>query len=68
MSTWSEPQPDSRFAVVGGLRIHYKRAGGGPALVLLHGSASSLQHFDSVADLLSKSFDVIRPDLLRLHR
>ncbi|MGW3095135.1 alpha/beta fold hydrolase [Streptomyces sp. NPDC001102] len=63
MSTWSEPQPDSRFVVVDGLPIHYKRAGHGPALVLLHGSASSLQHFDRAADLLSDSFDVIRPDL-----
>lgn len=63
MSTWSEPQPDSRFVAVGGLRIHYKRAGHGPALVLLHGSASSLQHFDRAAALLSESFDVIRPDL-----
>ncbi|MFD8235985.1 alpha/beta fold hydrolase [Streptomyces sp. NPDC059696] len=63
MSTWSEPQSDSRFVVVNGLRMHYKRAGQGPALVLLHGSASSLQHFDRAADLLSESFDVIRPDL-----
>ncbi|MEU3889931.1 alpha/beta hydrolase [Streptomyces sp. NPDC029041] len=63
MSTWSDPQPDSRFITVGGLRIHYKRAGQGPALVLLHGSASSLQHFDHAAGLLSESFDVIRPDL-----
>jgi len=63
MSTWSEPQPDSRFVEVDGLRIHYKRAGHGPALVLLHGSASSLQHFDRATDLLSNSFDVIRPDL-----
>ncbi|MEU2265645.1 alpha/beta hydrolase [Streptomyces olindensis] len=63
MSTWSEPQPDSRFVAVGGSRIHYKRAGHGPALVLLHGSASSLQHFDRAAALLSESFDVIRPDL-----
>ncbi|MDN0198855.1 alpha/beta hydrolase [Streptomyces sp. S.PNR 29] len=63
MSTWSDPQPDSRFIAVGGLRIHYKRAGHGPALVLLHGSASSLQHFDRAAGLLSESFDVIRPDL-----
>ncbi|MFE1837354.1 alpha/beta fold hydrolase [Streptomyces sviceus] len=63
MSTWSEPQLDSRFVVVDGLRLHYKRAGHGPALVLLHGSASSLQHFDRAADLLSESFDVIRPDL-----
>ncbi|MFD4599858.1 alpha/beta fold hydrolase [Streptomyces sp. NPDC058464] len=63
MSVWSEPQPDSRFVLVDGLRIHYKRAGYGPAVALLHGSASSLQHFDRVADLLSDSFDVIRPDL-----
>lgn len=63
MSTWSEPQSDSRFVAVDSLRIHYKRAGRGPALVLLHGSASSLQHFDRAADLLSDSFDVIRPDL-----
>ncbi|KOV97286.1 alpha/beta hydrolase [Streptomyces sp. NRRL B-1140] len=63
MSTWSEPQLDSRFVVVDGLRMHYKRAGHGPALLLLHGSASSLQHFDRAADLLSESFDVIRPDL-----
>ncbi|MGW2835781.1 alpha/beta fold hydrolase [Streptomyces sp. NPDC001286] len=63
MSTWSEPQLDSRFVVVDGLRMHYKRAGHGPALVLLHGGASSLQHFDRAADLLSESFDVIRPDL-----
>ncbi|MEU1555566.1 alpha/beta hydrolase [Streptomyces scabiei] len=63
MSSWSEPQPDSRFAAVDGLRIHYKRAGHGPALVLLHGSGSSLQHFDRAAALLSEAFDVIRPDL-----
>ena len=63
MSIWSEPQPDSRFVDVDGLRIHYKRAGHGPVLVLLHGSASSLQHFDRAAELLSGSFDVIRPDL-----
>ncbi|MFK0108450.1 alpha/beta fold hydrolase [Streptomyces sp. NPDC091217] len=63
MSIWSDPQSDSRFVVVDGLRIHYKRAGHGPALVLLHGSASSLQHFDRATELLSESFDVIRPDL-----
>jgi pimeloyl-ACP methyl ester carboxylesterase len=63
MSSWSEPQSDSRFVVVDDLRVHYKRAGQGPAVVLLHGSASSLQHFDRAAALLSESFDVIRPDL-----
>jgi pimeloyl-ACP methyl ester carboxylesterase len=63
MSSWSDPQPDSRFADVDGLRIHFKRAGQGPAVVLLHGSASSLHHFGPVAATLSDSFDVICPDL-----
>ncbi|MFI0140987.1 alpha/beta fold hydrolase [Streptomyces luteogriseus] len=63
MNSWSEPQPDSRFVVVDGLRIHYKREGSGPPLVLLHGSASSLQHFDRAAALLAHAYDVIRPDL-----
>ncbi|MFJ9012457.1 alpha/beta fold hydrolase [Streptomyces canus] len=63
MALWSEPQSDSRFAVVDGLRVHYKRAGHGHTVVLLHGSASSLHHFEEVAALLSASYDVIRPDL-----
>ena len=32
-------------------------------MVLLHGSASSLEGFERVAELLSASYDVIRPDL-----
>ncbi|MET7694279.1 alpha/beta hydrolase [Streptomyces sp. NPDC005483] len=63
MNIWSEPQPDSLFADVDGLRVHYKRAGRGPTVVLLHGSASSLHHFQGVAAVLSASYDVIRPDL-----
>ncbi|MFD6224384.1 alpha/beta fold hydrolase [Nocardia asteroides] len=55
--------PDSRFATVGGQNIHYKRAGTGPSVLLLHGSGSSLHSFDLVAAALSSSFDVIRPDL-----
>ncbi|WP_218020225.1 alpha/beta fold hydrolase [Nocardia anaemiae] len=55
--------PDSRFAMVEGHNIHYKRAGTGSAVLLLHGSGSSLHCFDHVAAALSSSFDVIRPDL-----
>ncbi|MFC8361140.1 hypothetical protein ACFUIY_14855 [Streptomyces griseorubiginosus] len=29
-----------------GPRVHHEPSGQGPALVLLHGSGSSLQHFD----------------------
>ncbi|ELP69035.1 alpha/beta fold hydrolase [Streptomyces turgidiscabies] len=63
MSIWSEPQSDSLFADVDDLRVHYKRAGHGPPVLLLHGSASSLHHFADVAALLAPSYDVIRPDL-----
>jgi pimeloyl-ACP methyl ester carboxylesterase len=55
--------PDSCFAIVEGRKLHYKRAGAGPAVLLLHGSGSSLHCFDQVASALSSSFDVIRPDL-----
>lgn len=53
----------TRSVSVDGLRVHYERAGHGPALVLLHGSGSSLEGFERVAALLSASYDVIRPDL-----
>ncbi|WP_431236214.1 alpha/beta fold hydrolase (plasmid) [Mycolicibacterium psychrotolerans] len=56
-------QPNSRFAAVDGMRIHYKRSGTGPTVVLLHGSASSLFGVEAVAQRLWGSFDVIRPDL-----
>ncbi|MFI5540956.1 alpha/beta fold hydrolase [Nocardia sp. NPDC051900] len=55
--------PDSRFALVEGRKLHYKRAGAGPSVLLLHGSGSSLHCFDHVASALSSSFDVIRLDL-----
>ncbi|MGK3208697.1 alpha/beta fold hydrolase [Amycolatopsis sp. MEPSY49] len=48
---------------VDGRSIHYVRAGQGPTVVLLHGSGSSLEGFERVAELLSASHDVIRPDL-----
>ncbi|MFI5621581.1 alpha/beta fold hydrolase [Streptomyces sp. NPDC051567] len=64
MRNWSAPDTDSRFAPVDGLRVHYKRAGQGRrAVLLLHGSGSSLHGFDRVAARLAASFDVIRPDL-----
>lgn len=43
--------------------MHYTRTGQGPAIVMLHGSGSSLQSFEQVATRLSRSFTVICPDL-----
>ncbi|PEG61598.1 alpha/beta hydrolase [Mycolicibacterium boenickei] len=45
------------------MRIHYRRSGKGPTVVLLHGSASSLYGVEAVAQRLRDSFDVIRLDL-----
>lgn len=55
--------PGIRFEMVDGLRVHYRRSGQGPVVVLLHGSGSSLEGVERVANLLSATFDVIRPDL-----
>lgn len=60
---WSDPQPDSRFCDVGELRLHFKRQGRGPTVLLLHGSGASLHQFSSVAKRLEHAFDVVRVDL-----
>ncbi|MBX7435146.1 alpha/beta hydrolase [Mycobacterium sp. Y57] len=54
---------ESHFETVGDLRVHYRRAGRGPTLLLLHGSTSSLEHFDGAAAILQNDFDVVRLDL-----
>lgn len=63
MKSNQNPASDTEIVSVDGLRVHYKRAGQGPTVVLLHGSGSSLEGFERVAALLSSSYDVIRPDL-----
>ena len=65
MTTRPDPdiRPDSRFASVDGMQLHYKRSGTGPPVLLLHGSASSLYGVEAVAQRLWGDFDVIRPDL-----
>lgn len=62
-SSLVDPDPDSRFVAVGALRLHFKRSGSGRALLLLHGSGSSIHGFERVAERLSTSFDVITLDL-----
>lgn len=53
----------SQFTTVGGLRVHYKREGRGPIILLLHSSGSSLLGFDQLTRHLARDFEVVRPDL-----
>lgn len=56
---------DSRFFTVGGLKIHYKDEGprNGPALLMVHGSESSLRTWDVIAKRLKTRYRIIRLDL-----
>jgi pimeloyl-ACP methyl ester carboxylesterase len=53
----------SRFVDLQGMRVHFKREGQGPTVVLLHGSGSSLHSYDGVVARLAPFCDVIRLDL-----
>lgn len=53
----------SQFMSVDGMRVHFKREGRGPTIVLLHGSGSSLHCFDQVVPTLASTCDVVRLDL-----
>ena len=53
----------SRFAEVGGVRVHYQERGSGPALVLIHGNNSWLYTWKDVVDALPEEFRVVALDL-----
>jgi pimeloyl-ACP methyl ester carboxylesterase len=63
MVNWSKPHPDSLFASVERVKIHYKLKGSGLGILLLHGSGSSLQGVEKVAHSLARSYTVVTPDL-----
>ncbi len=53
----------SRFIQVKNTKVHYQQKGTGPALVLLHGTASSSHTWEKWMEILSNDFQVIAPDL-----
>lgn len=58
--------PDSRFVDSGGTRIHYREAGDGPPLILIHGGgpgATGWSNWNRNVAALSEHHRVIVPDL-----
>lgn len=55
--------PPSRSVQVGGMAVHYRDEGRGPAVVLLHGMGGSLHTWDGWTAALRDSLRVVRLDL-----
>ena len=55
--------PQSRFATVNGVRLHYLIAGNGEPVVLLHGYAQSSHMWRPLMAKLAATHTVIAPDL-----
>jgi pimeloyl-ACP methyl ester carboxylesterase len=53
----------SNRVTVNGVRIHYLKAGSGPALVLLHGWAETSSTWLDIIPKLAENYTVIAPDL-----
>src|SRR5215468_2634973 len=54
---------DSRFIPVGGLTVHYRDRGQGPAVVMLHGSNASLHTWEPWVAGLREHYRTITLDL-----
>ncbi|GAB3009548.1 alpha/beta hydrolase [Amycolatopsis acidiphila] len=54
---------DSFMATVNGIRMHYRRAGEGPPVVLLHGWPQTSYCWHKVFGALAETYTVIAPDL-----
>lgn len=53
----------SRFVDAGGLRWHVQIAGGGPTILLLHGTGAATHSWRGLLPLLAQEFTVVAPDL-----
>ena len=54
------------IVVVGGIRVHYSRAGAGPALVLLHGLVGSARNWNRNIEFLAQFRTVYAMDLANM--
>ena len=55
--------PGGHVAVINGVEVYYKDEGRGPAILLIHGSQSTLRTWDRIAPILVRRYRVIRFDI-----
>ncbi|MCU0758850.1 MAG: alpha/beta hydrolase [Steroidobacteraceae bacterium] len=55
--------PQDRVLDVDGVEVYYRDEGRGPAMLLIHGSQSTLRTWDELARVLRRSFRVVRYDV-----
>lgn len=55
--------PKGRIATIGGVEVYYKDEGKGPAILMVHGSASTLKTYDHVVTPLLDRYRIIRFDI-----
>ena len=53
----------SKYTTIGGIEVHYKDEGTGPAILMVHGSSSTLKTYDIETAILSSHYRVIRYDI-----
>ena len=58
----TEARIERAFLTLPGRQVHYRRAGGGPAVVLLHQSPKSSEELIPMMRLLAPHFTVLAPD------
>lgn len=56
-------EPAARIATIEGVDVYYADEGAGPAILMVHGSVSTLKTFDAVAARLVGRYRVIRYDV-----
>lgn len=60
---WPDEPKSATWATVDGVRLRYRDEGEGPAVVMIHGFASSLETWDTVAPVVKKNHRVLALDL-----
>ncbi len=56
-------EPGSAYVDLLGVNVYYKDEGKGPAILMIHGSSSSLKTYDRIAEKLKDRYRIIRYDI-----